>query len=278
MDQDIQLVNSIVDAESKFQVSARGLWEYLELQKKFSDWFAYQCGAANLVEGRDYIALFPNSGEKLRTNISSGVTVKSQNELRPTNGAKIGRPQKDYLLTRRAAYEIGMLNQGDKGKQIRSTFMDAKEERDSLKVGTSRDSIDALKLSREALQVHLEIYALLKVPEYVAQQEAVKETVKITGVDLSQALQLSPAKEHIKEEEKFLEPTELARHFGLKSAQQMNAVLQAAGLQNKTDSGWVPTEQAGAAVYEHGWKKGTKTGYNLKWKMSVVKEMLKSLK
>lgn len=240
-------VNIIVASqEDKFQVSARGLWKFLEIQYPFRQWFAYQCGAAHLELGKDYI------------------------EFRSKDSTKLGRPEKDSLLTRRASYEIGMLNQGDKGKQIRNTFIDAKEEKNLLPT----NQLDALKLSREALQVHLEIYALLKVPEYVAQQEAVKETVKITGVDLSQALQLSPAKEHIKEEEKFLEPTELARHFGLKSAQQMNAVLQAAGLQNKTDSGWVPTEQAGAAVYEHGWKKGTKTGYNLKWKLSLVKELM----
>jgi len=247
MNQDTQLVKIIVaDQDDRFQVSARGLWEFLGLKKECREWFPSQGGAGNLKEGEDFI------------------------EFRGICDAKVGRPQKDYLLTRRSAYHIGMLNHGDKGKEIRNIFIDAKEEKNLLPT----NKLDAIELSERSLAVHLRIYALLDVPKYIAQQEAVKETVKITGIDLSEALQLSPAKEYIKEEEKFLEPTELARHFGLKSAQQMNLVLQAAGLQTKTDSGWMPTEKAREAVYEHGWKKGTKTGYNLKWKVSIVKKLM----
>jgi hypothetical protein len=50
----------------------------------------------------------------------------------------------------------------------------------------------------------------------------------------------------------------------------MNQELAAAGLQVKTVDGWSLTERGATLATRHHWKKGDKTGYNFKWKRSVL--------
>ncbi len=232
MDQDVQLVNIIIDPDSKFQVSARGLWKFLELQYTFRQWFAYQCGAARLVEGEDFI------------------------EFRIKDSTKLGRPEKDFLLTRRAAYEIGMLNQGDKGKEIRNKFIDAKEQNDSFnKLTPHKENLEIYDIAIGYLERELKVYSLLgalKDCPSRAMTEAVKSVYKKTGMDFSEQLMLSPEMKSIPESQLMLEPTALGYKLGLNqktktgadskklTAMACNALLEAAGLQMWNGTMWEP--------------------------------------
>lgn len=122
----------------------------------------------------------------------------------------------------------------------------------------------------------LSIADLLGVPLHLAQTEAVKETLRLTGRDFSNMLRLAPAQSNIARLEEALEPTELGKSLGL-SAIKLNQTLCAAGLQVKALDGWEPTAKGAPYAIRHHWAKGDKSGYNWKWKTSVL-ELLKDSK
>ena len=128
----------------------------------------------------------------------------------------------------------------------------------------------------QVLADSLSIADLLGVPLHLAQTEAVKETLRLTGRDFSNMLRLAPAQSNIARLEEALEPTELGKSLGL-SAIKLNQTLCAAGLQVKALDGWEPTAKGAPYAIRHHWAKGDKSGYNWKWKTSVL-ELLKDSK
>ena len=128
----------------------------------------------------------------------------------------------------------------------------------------------------QVLADSLSIAELLGVPLHLAQTEAVKETLRLTGRDFSNMLRLAPAQSNIARLEEALEPTELGKSLGL-SAIKLNQILCAAGLQVKALDGWEPTAKGAPYAIRHHWAKGDKSGYNWKWKTSVL-ELLKDSK
>ena len=122
----------------------------------------------------------------------------------------------------------------------------------------------------DLLKEELKIFALFEVPKHLAQIESVKQVKKISGVDLSYALLVSPAQDNIEKESVMLEPTELGKQFGL-SGMMMNQKLMRMGLQFNDGTGWVPTKRGSEISSKHAWAKGKKSGYNLKWNESKIK-------
>ena len=116
--------------------------------------------------------------------------------------------------------------------------------------------------------------AILCVPTHIGQQEAVKAAREATGVDYARLLQSSPAQDNIPQSEVMLEPTELAKRFGFKSAQAMNRELEDHGLQAKVNGRWVPTRRGTEYCATHAWSKDSKTGYNLKWNVEKLKSLI----
>ena len=117
---------------------------------------------------------------------------------------------------------------------------------------------------------------LFKVPEHLAQIEAVKSMDKKYSIDFSPLLTHAPEQDNIGEEDVMLEPTELAQRLNLGSAVKANCLLLAAGLQEKVDGRWFPTEKGKNLCAVHSWKNGSKSGYNLKWKVDAVAEIIDS--
>jgi anti-repressor protein len=95
-------------------VNARHLHQFLEVGKFFANWITDRIAQYDLVEGRDYWEVFPDSGKK-------------------TQG---GRPIKDYLLTMSAAKDLSMVERNEQGKRARRYFI-ACEERLSHKTRES---------------------------------------------------------------------------------------------------------------------------------------------
>lgn len=122
----------------------------------------------------------------------------------------------------------------------------------------------------QALQAYLEVAELFGIPLHLAQVEAVKEVRLTLGVDYSKVLAIAPAQQNTLLEEEALEPTELGKLLGL-TAVKLNLCLVNAGLQVKDLEGWAPTEAGKPYASRHQWVKGNKSGYNLKWKRSVLK-------
>ena len=113
-----------------------------------------------------------------------------------------------------------------------------------------------------------------KAPEHFVAIEEAKYIYKIGGPDLRNVVSQLPCSQNIKEDEIMLEPTELAYKLGISSGMKMNQILSELGLQAKTDKGWVCTDKAKTICARHSWSKGNKSGYNYKWKLSAIKEMI----
>jgi hypothetical protein len=120
----------------------------------------------------------------------------------------------------------------------------------------------------------LELHGLFGTPLHVAQIESVKTTESITGVDLSRFLLNAPAQQGIVDEDVMLEPKELAQKLGFKSAIALNKKLTEMGLQSRINGELVATDEAIGMFTKHSWKNHGKSGYNYKWKLSSIKQVL----
>jgi phage anti-repressor protein len=106
----LQQSNGLIPLDTNEQgtqcVSARTLYEFLEVKTAFTHWcnrmFEY-----GFTEDQDY-----------------SVIVSVKNDINPQGG----RPQTDYALTLDAAKEISMLQRTDKGKQARQYFLECERE------------------------------------------------------------------------------------------------------------------------------------------------------
>lgn len=123
------------------------------------------------------------------------------------------------------------------------------------------------------MKASLEIAALFSIPEHIAQVEVVKQTKLQIGFDASPYLRLAPAQNDVPSEEMRLEPTELGKMFGL-SAVKLNRLLESAGLQRKVSLGWEATGEGKLYSSVHQWVSGAKSGYNLKWSVSRVRNLI----
>jgi len=115
----------------------------------------------------------------------------------------------------------------------------------------------------------MQLAALFEVPTHLAQVEAVKGAKLTYQIDLTEILRLAPAQSMIRLEDEAVEPTELGKRLGL-SAIKMNQWLEEKGFQAKINSEWVPTDKGKPFAVRHQWVSGNKSGYNYKWKKSVL--------
>ena len=115
----------------------------------------------------------------------------------------------------------------------------------------------------------MQLAALFEVPTHLAQVEAVKGARLTYQIDLTEILRLAPAQSMIRLEDEAVEPTELGKRLGL-SAIKMNQWLEERGFQAKINSEWVPTDKGKPFAVRHQWVSGNKSGYNYKWKKSVL--------
>ncbi len=131
------------------------------------------------------------------------------------------------------------------------------------------------------LEAFLQIGRLLQTPEHIVQQEAVKQIAVSTGVNLRPLLVAAPAQNIIAESESMLEPTELAKTLGIASGSAMNRLLEQLGWQVKRlGGGWEATPSGSLYAARHAWiaDHGTKSGYNLRWKVQATTDALQQAK
>jgi hypothetical protein len=125
-----------------------------------------------------------------------------------------------------------------------------------------------------AIPAILSISEALGVPLHYAQVEAVKHAARTYGYDAAPLLARSPAQDGIHDGEIMLEPTELAQHLGIANAKAMNALLRDMGLQTKISGAWEPTAHGQPFCARHAWRSGDKSGYNLKWRLTAIRDLL----
>lgn len=246
----IQLVDFSVDIQKPYPINARDLWAGLEIGKEFSNWIKEQITRASVNHGKDYVFLSAEKG------VNSGR----------------GRARKEYWLTVRAAKEITIISNTEKGKEYRKALIQLEEKYFAGELTTP--TLDKMTEAKKSVETMLGIYSLFNIPTHIAQVESVKQTKKLTGVDLSEILKLAPAQDNIAQEDVMLEPTECAKHFGIKSAIAFNRKLESLGLQEKINGAWAPTYKSQGMYSKHAWSSGSKSGYNFKWNVSKLREVL----
>ena len=129
----------------------------------------------------------------------------------------------------------------------------------------SRPSFSADEQAATKLECTLRVANLLAVPVHIAQQEAVKEVRKETGIDYTHLLVHAAAQQTVQPDEVMLEPTQLSSALKFPSPIAVNKWLASLGLQNKLKKGWEPTDEGKKYCSIHAWNAKNKSGYNLRW-------------
>lgn len=129
----------------------------------------------------------------------------------------------------------------------------------------SRPSFSTDEQAATKLECTLRVANLLAVPVHIAQQEAVKEVRKETGIDYTHLLVHAAAQQTVQPDEVMLEPTQLSSALKFPSPIAVNKWLASLGLQNKLNKGWEPTEEGKQYCSIHAWNAKNKSGYNLRW-------------
>ncbi len=134
-------ITIIEHKELQKAVSARELYEFLEVRTDFTDW----CKRNN-----DYL--------DFQENINYIVFLKNEENLDSLGG----RPSKDYFYTIDAAKEISMLQRSEKGKEARKYFIECERQlkEQKLAVPNFSNPVEA---------------ALAWIEEYKAKQLAIEE-------------------------------------------------------------------------------------------------------
>ena len=129
----------------------------------------------------------------------------------------------------------------------------------------SRPSFSTDEQAATKLECTLRVANLLAVPVHIAQQEAVKEVRKETGIDYTHLLVHAAAQQTVQPDEVMLEPTQLSSALKFPSPIAVNKWLASLGLQNKLKKGWEPTDEGKKYCSIHAWNAKNKSGYNLRW-------------
>ena len=106
------LVNSVKEGvlqissyEGQQVVDARELHEKLEVATRFNDWIGYRIKQYDLLEGIDY-------------------QILSENSVKPDGG----RPAMNFALSLNCATQLAMVENNERGKQIRRYFIEIEKE------------------------------------------------------------------------------------------------------------------------------------------------------
>ncbi len=244
----IQLHDSNFSGQSVQTIPGRDIHSALEISREYSKWVREQIDFHQFIENVDYVvsAVF---GEN-----PSG-----------------GRPSIEYYFTLGSAKHVALTSRSKKGKEYRQALIDM-ENRVSMisQSGQERPT----ELAAGIIQDYIRIAALLQVPTHMGLIQA-QHAVKPLGVDLVPMLAQSPLMQGFSASDRMLEPTELAKALGFKSAQAMNKMLERVGLQARINDKWEVTDAGKALCVENAWTTANgKSGYNYKWNVEQVRELV----
>jgi hypothetical protein len=133
------------------------------------------------------------------------------------------------------------------------------------------------ELTLRDVKAFAELGQIWGIPPHIVQQETAKYIDTRYGINLRSLLLAAPAQQSIKDNEKMLEPNDLAKALGLSSGMLLNAHLHAAGWQiPRIGGGWEATPTGKPYCTTHAWVAGNKSGYNYKWNLEAVRDALKA--
>ncbi len=194
----------------------------------------------------------------------------------------LGLPQESshYLFTGEQGKRDSIVVVAQLSPEFTARLVDRWQELEQQLVTVNAVSIptpgsESARIAHETIEMGI----LFGAPRHLLQIEAVKNVERLTGKDFSNLLALSPYMDNIPVDEVMLEPSDIAKHYGLKGTTHdgaiINQVLAGAGLQFKNSAGaWQPTVDGEPLAQRHGWSKNGKSGYNYKWRLSGIAHIL----
>ena len=217
----------------------------------------------------------------VETLVDKGVIVQPQTvDEQSTDSMGRTRITKVYLFTGEQGKRDSIVVVAQLSPEFTARLVDRWQELEQQLVTVNAVPIpmpgsESARIAHETIEMGI----LFGAPRHLLQIEAVKNVERLTGKDFSNLLALSPYMDNIPADEVMLEPSDIAKHYGLKGSTHdgaiINQVLAAAGLQFKNSAGaWQPTVDGEPLAQRHGWSKNGKSGYNLKWRLSGIAHIL----
>jgi phage anti-repressor protein len=226
------LVPIYADDTNDNLVDARELFEFLGSKQDFSNWIKGRLGSYGFVEGQDFSINLSESGG--------------------------GRPRTDYYLKLDVAKEIAMVENNDRGREVRRYFIEV--ERRAKTTVSSMSQLQVLQhvvngMVEQERKIHLVEQGQHRLAGKVEQLEN-KVEKRMTDDFASQ----------------LVTPTQVGKMFEPSiSGKEVNRRLQNAGLQWKVGGEWVATAKGkaygsseplqlpnGKMVYQLNWRRSVK--------------------
>ena len=227
--------------------SARDLHSFLESGRHFTDWFSSRVTKYGFVDNQDF-ASFSQKSEKLPE----------------------GRPATDFQLTLGMAKELGMVENNERGRQVRRYFIEVEKRQHSAALAP----MTPVQIGAQVITEMMRVAELLEVPKSFAVQVATEAAVRQSGMtEWARLTTQAACMTNVPQEDVMLEPTELGKYFDLNPA-KMNRWLADHGLQVRVADQWQPTEQGSQLCVRHAWSSGFKSGYTLKWRYTAIKHLM----
>jgi len=94
----------VYENDSKNVVNARELHEFISSAQEFANWIKNRIEKYGFIENEDYLIILSNRSD-----------------------GKAGKPKSEYILTMEAAKEIAMVENNDRGRQVRRYFIEVEK-------------------------------------------------------------------------------------------------------------------------------------------------------
>lgn len=239
----------------------------IESQIEYSDLSDSIRNTDSMLENIDYIIL---SGDNLSQ-------IKKLMNKRSNTPPQISSKAKSLIvLTESGLYAVLMKSKKQQAVKFRvwitNEVLPTLRKKGSYSISQEIKPINE-ELASRGFKAMLEIADMMQCPKHVALSEISKQINERYGVDTRLLITSSSVSDNIHSEEVMLEPTELGSIINV-SAIRMNQILEEKGMQRKNNSGWEPTEKGSLFSTRHFWQKGSKSGYNMKWKKSILKILI----
>jgi phage anti-repressor protein len=238
----MKIEEKLLGGELVRTANARELHEKLQVSTYFTTWIQRRLCEAQAIEGQDFISL---------SNLEAS-----------------GQTSKMIYVSANMCQHIAMLERTEIGRKVRQYFIDVEKK--------VKDIVLEQTLKEKAMRdfkVYKELGEIVQLPTSTIISEASKLVDRTYGTNFVEFISKSPLLDNVKESDEYLEPTELGKILGI-SAISLNKNLESLGLQDKTGNSWTPTAIGKKFCFVHQWSTRAKSGYNLKWNVREISNLL----
>lgn len=244
----MELIKINYDSNNEQVVSARDLYDFLELSERFSKWWDRMIGYG-FEENIDYTPY---------------------QKVHPKNKQEIT----DYVIKLSMAKELSMIQRTEKGKQARLYFIECENKLKEISQKTQQQRLYERSpqelLSDNAIALNKMFESLkLNIPKEIIVSSAIEGTRNAIGYDFPEVRKLL----NKQDENSYHTASSLLMSLNIKR-NRTNEVLILLGLQSKgsyTFQPYILTELGKQYGFERTYTKGNHRGYQILWRDCLVR-------